>query len=138
MAYELTLYPEEIAELLRGPLGPVMRYMIDKTQIFQAAARHTLEPHNKTGCLSGSIVKRIEKTVTGDIQIRVQADTTPCSPSRRSYSLYVEDDTKAHDIVGNPILAFNWGGAMAFFTSVHHPGTKGVHYFRDNLRVFGL
>jgi hypothetical protein len=43
---------------------------------------------------------------------------------------YLEYGTKAHEIAGNPILAFYWDkvGANVFFRSVHHPGTKAYQF----------
>jgi hypothetical protein len=32
-------------------------------------------------------------------------------------------------------LAFQWHGEQAFFASVHHPGTTGVPFLRDALKV---
>jgi hypothetical protein len=43
---------------------------------------------------------------------------------------YLELGTRAHPIVGNPILAFYWErlGKMVFFHSVNHPGFKAYAF----------
>ena len=47
-----------MAELLRGPEGPVAHHMIRIGDAVIAEARHNLEPHKRTGNLARSIVKR--------------------------------------------------------------------------------
>ena len=124
-----------MAELLHSPAGPVGRHVITRGEIVKQAAR--AKAPRKSGCLQGSIVKRIEERPEG-IAVRVVADTTPCSPKRESYALYVEEGTRPHVIQGNPTLAFFWpsgpdGPGMYFFGSVNHPGTRGVHFLKDAL-----
>lgn len=132
---KLVLDGVRMAELLRSPTGPVGRMLIERGERVKVAAR--AKAPVKSGCLQSSIVKRFEDL--GDrIAVRVVADTTPCSPERKSYALFVEEGTKPHVIRGNPTLAFNWPGGpdgpgMYFFSSVNHPGTKGVHFMRDAL-----
>jgi len=41
------------------------------------------------------------------------------------YGLFVDVDTKAHKIKGNPFLRFEIGGKTIYRRQVFHPGTKG-------------
>lgn len=132
--FKLLIDGSALAELLRSPTGPVGRHLIERATVVQARAKQIVGPHRKTGCLEDSIVKRME-TMAGELAIRIQSDTTPCSPSRTSYSLFVHEGTAAHDIVAKPggVLAFQVGGQTVFATRVHHPGTKPVPFLRDAL-----
>ena len=126
----------KIAEMLRGPSGPVFRHLIDRAQLVQTAAKTQIKDKAyDTGCLYGSVVKRFEKTDMGDIAVRLVSDTTPCNPRRASYSAYIHDGTPPHDIpraFGYP-LPFGIGGR---FGGKFHPGiTHPVHFFTDNLHL---
>jgi hypothetical protein len=92
----------------------------------------------RTGCLQESIVKRVEFGVPSGFIIRIVCDTTPCSPTRTSYSLFVHEGTQPHAIYGNPTLSFWWdagpnGPGQYFFSSVQHPGTRPQPFLRDAL-----
>ena len=132
--YRLVIDGAAMAELLRSPSGPVGRHLIERTTRVQMGARAILAPHRKTGCLEDSLVKRAE-TVGGELAMRLISDTTPCSPERISYSLFVHEGTPAHDIAARnaAVLAFEWHGEMAFFARVHHPADKAVPFLRDAL-----
>lgn len=69
----------------------------------------------KTGALADSITGRWVSRGQGEIAAR--------SP----YALYVEDDTKPHEIRARRAKALHWqeGGADRFARAVQHPGTKG-------------
>lgn len=46
------------------------------------------------------------------------------------YASYLEEGTGPHQITGNPLLAFEWGGQTVIVHSVQHPGsTKWVGWF---------
>lgn len=127
---------------LHSPAGPVGRHLIVRGTAFQEAARAQIRPRRKTGCLEDSIVKRLEQDEHG-LVLRVVSDTTPCSPTRTSYSLFVHEGTKPHRITakGDGPLAFFWengpdGPGMYFFNEVQHPGTKPDRFFTDNLGIF--
>lgn len=131
----------EMARMLRSPTGPVGRHLIERATVFQKAARD--QASRKSGCLQDSMVKRVESH-DGEIAVRVIADTTPCSPTRTSYSLYVHEGTAPHVIMAHDPskpLAFFWangpdGPGMYFFTQVNHPGTAPNRFFTDNLPLF--
>ena len=124
---------------LIGVNGPLARHLIRKTTAFQLRAR--AQAPRKTGCLQDSIVKRAIYDKAGTLTILVVADTTPCSPTRTAYAMFVHEGTKAHVIQGNPTLAFHWdegpnGPGVYFFASVNHPGTKANKFFTDNISAF--
>jgi hypothetical protein len=123
-----------VAEVMRSPAGPGARFLMERAEIVRQAAR--AKAPVRDGCLRSSIVKRLEVRPEG-LAVRIVADTTPCSPERKSYALFVEEDTKPHVIEGNPTLAFHWNGpegfGLYFFQSVQHPGTMGKHFMRDAL-----
>lgn len=131
-----------VAQILRSPNGPMGRHLISKATQFQRAAKLTLQPHRKSGCLEDSMVKRVEIN-GGELAVRVTSDTSGCSPSRNSYSLFVHEGTEAHWIfpIFGTSLAFYWangpdGAGMYFLPSVFHPGTEAIPFFRDNLGIF--
>ena len=74
----------------------------------------------KTGNLRDSIKKR----TAGVFGI---VETTA------GYGKFVDEDTKPHKIVGNPLLAFQWRGKLFIRRSVNHPGTKGQQFRRRTL-----
>ena len=50
---------------------------------------------------------------------------------------FVTEGTPPHLIQGNPILAFEWRGAMRFYPYVSHPGTSPNPYFGDTTKRWG-
>lgn len=136
MSVKLVTDGAALAALLRGPQGPVFRYLVERATVVQAAAK-SYAPR-RTGCLQDSIVKRVEFGTPEGFVIRIVSDTTPCSPTRTSYSWWVEEGTQPHQIIGNPTLAFNWpngpnGPGLYFFKSVMHPGTAPTHFMKRAL-----
>lgn len=130
-----------MAELLRSPTGVVGRHLIARSTVFQAAAK--AQAPRKTGCLQDSIVKRVEENPATGFLIRVVSDTTPCSPSRTSYSYYVHEGTEARTIYAKPggTLSFYWengpdGPGIYHFASVKHPATRANKFLTDNLALF--
>lgn len=134
---KLVIDGARMAALLRGPTGPVTRHLIERATVVQMAAK--AQAPRRTGCLQDSIVKRVEDSPLG-VVIRIVADTTPCSPERKSYAYYVHEGTEPHEIVARnaSVLAFYWatgpdGPGTYFFRSVHHPGTPPNRFLTDNL-----
>lgn len=131
--FRLIIDGAALAELLRSPQGPVGRHLIARSTVVQARAKQILSPHRKTGCAEDSIVKRFEEAA-GELAVRIQSDTTPCSPTRTSYSLYLHEGTAPHDIPGA------WGHPAPFgiggrFDGKFHPGTPPIPFLRDALAV---
>ncbi len=124
-------------ELLRSPAGPVGRYMIGRAEVVKQGAR--AKAPRLTGCLQDSIVKRVEEDPLFGFKITIVSDTTPCSPTRTSYSLYVHEGTVQHVIAAKgKALAFHWSGGPEgagtyFFQQVNHPGTWAQPFLRDAL-----
>jgi hypothetical protein len=129
--YKLIMDGAAMAELLRSPNGPVGRDLIERSTLVQARARQILAPHRRSGCAEDSIVKRAER-FGEDLAIRIQSDTTSCSPSRTSYSLFLHNGTPPHDIPGafGIPAPFGIGGSYA---GKFHPGTAPVPFLRDAL-----
>jgi len=133
--YKLVIDGAAMAELLRSPAGPVGRMLIVRSTRVQTAAK--AQAPRRTGCLQDSIVKRAE-TFNGELAVRIQSDTTPCSPERISYSLFVHEGTAPHDIYPKSpggVLAFEVGGVTVFATHVSHPGTKANRFLSDSLHL---
>jgi hypothetical protein len=127
-----------MAELLRSPTGPVGRHLIARGEIVKQAAR--AKAPRKTGCLQESIVKRVEENPATGFVIRIVSDTTSCSPTRTSYSLFVHEGTEPHVIEPKgKVLSFYWdrgpdGPGQYFFAGpVQHPGTRPNPFLRDTL-----
>jgi hypothetical protein len=122
-----------MAEILRSPTGIVAQHLIARATIVQAAAKH--QAPRRTGCLAETIVKRAVEEDPVGLSIRIVSDTTPCSPSRTSYSYYVHEGTEPHQITAKPggVLAFMWNGQMVFVKSVQHPGQAANRFLSDNL-----
>lgn len=121
----------KLAELLRSPSGPVGVYLIERATVVQQAAKQ--QAPRVTGCLEDSIVKRFEETPEG-LAVRIVSDTTPCSPSRTGYSLYVHEGTGPHNIPGafGIPAPFGVGGR---FGGMFHPGNRPNRFLADNLRL---
>jgi hypothetical protein len=143
VSYKLILDGAKMEELLRSPSGPVGLHLMERSTVVQFAAKE--KAGRKTSCLSDSIVKRWEESGDPEVLMRVWiiADTTPCSPTRESYALFVEEDTEAHEIAAKnaSALAFDWPagptGGMFYAESVKHPGTTGKHFLKDSLPLAG-
>ena len=73
---------------------------------------------------TGELRDSIRKKVIGDKGI---VETTS------GYGLFVDEDTRPHEIEGNPLLAFPWRGKLMIRHSVQHPGTKGQQFRRKTL-----
>lgn len=74
---------------------------------------------------------------TGALADSSQVDTQPNGDGAVStitfdteYASYLDEGTGPHQIDGNPLLAFEWGGQTVIVHSVQHPGsTKHVNWF---------
>lgn len=73
---------------------------------------------------TGNLRDSIRKSVSG---IQGKVETTS------GYGLFVDEDTRPHKIVGNPLLVFPWRGKIFIRHSVNHPGTKGQQFRRKTL-----
>jgi hypothetical protein len=130
---KIVLDGARMAALLRSPAGPVGRHMIERAEIVKQAAK--AKANHKTGCLEDSIVKRVEEDPVTGFRIRIVADTTPCSPERKSYALWVHEGSQPHAITAREggVLSFVSHGERIFAKSVQHPGYKGNKFLSDAL-----
>lgn len=113
--------PAALAELLRGPTGPVMRDMIIRGERVKQAA--IAEAPVRTGNLRAHIVKRVTEH-EGEPAVLVGVENVP-------YAIWVHEGSQPHDIVPRnaPALVFFWEkiGQVVSFPPwgggvVHHPG----------------
>lgn len=50
------------------------------------------------------------------------------------HASYLDEGTGPHEITGNPLLAFHWGGQLVIVHSVQHPGsTMHVGWFSNTV-----
>jgi hypothetical protein len=123
---------------LLSAAGPVGQHLITRAEQFKVAARAQAAKNRRTGCMDGSILKRPVVDAGGALSITVISDTSPCSPDHKSYSLYVHEGTKPHDIPN----AFGWGINFGIGENLpvprefFHPGTPANRFLSDNLAIF--
>lgn len=126
--------PAKLAELLRGPNGPVMRRLIQDGEAVKDRARQLVGVHKpvpgerrtrRSGQLRDSIVKRIREP--GVVEVG----------SEDPIALLHHEGTPPHVITGNPRLVFFWPkvGRVVAFPKVNHPGTRPNPYLVKALDV---
>ena len=132
--------PAALAELLRGPTGPVYRRMIEDGDLVKAEARrlcgvHVPDPwgrpkNRKPGALRDSINKRVVSSSAG-VTVEVGTDDP--------VGLFQEQGTPPHIIVPKgktPLLFFLKGDSeVTAAMVVHHPGTPAKHWLTKALDV---
>ena len=131
--FKLMIDGAALADILHSPAGIVGRMLIERSTRVQMAAK--AQAPRRTGCLQGSIVKRAE-SLGDELAIRIQSDTTSCSPARKSYSLFVHEGSEPHDIPGafGIPAPFGIGGQ---FSGKFHPGHGANRFLSDNLHLAG-
>ncbi len=96
--------------------------------IIAAHARQTHDYTSRTGLLE-------ESTMAGDVQGSFSGgDLEVAISAGAPYALFVEEDTKAHEIRPKHKKALAWpaaGGQAGPFAVVHHPGTTGTHFLAN-------
>lgn len=114
-----------IAELLRGPRGPVAQAVFDGATRVQDAAK--VDVGKDTRDLERSIVKRLISGDGGDPGCLVGSD--------QPYALLHHEGTRPHDItpVRAKALRFRTTGGVRFAKRVRHPGTAPNPYLTKNL-----
>ena len=126
--------PAKLAEVLRGPNGPVMRRLIQDGEAVKDRARQLVGVHKpvpgerrnrRSGQLRDSIVKRIRPE--GYVEVG----------SEDPIALLHHEGTPPHQITGNPRLVFFWPkvGRVVSFPKVNHPGTRPNPYLVRALDV---
>lgn len=131
------MHPQKLAELLRGPQGPVVRRVLEDGELVKDEAKRRVgvsqpvpgerrkRPH---GQLRDTIVKRV---VTQGDDVVVQVGSSD------PIALLHHEGTPPHAIHGNPLLVFFWPrvGRVVAFPRVNHPGTKPNRYLTEALEV---
>ena len=138
-----------MAELLRGPTGPVWRHLEARAELFQVKARE--DAPIRTGCLRSRIRKRNIEEVGDKLSITVMSDTAGCgidaagkvtnkssniaSGVKAEYAFFIHEGTQPHDIPN----AFGYGptfGIGGRFDGKFHPGNRAYRYLSKNLSMF--
>jgi hypothetical protein len=132
--FKIIIDSKALDDMLRGPRGPVVMYMIKQADKVQTAAKKQCgygAGNSEYGHLRDSIVKRIMANGSSDPIIQIG--------SSHPIALMHHDGTAAHVIFPSSasVLAFeaDWSDGMVFAPMVNHPGTKPNHYLTDNLRL---
>jgi hypothetical protein len=129
----VTLVFDEIAmaELLRGPTGPVGRMLEQKGEIVTQGAkrRAAVSPDGSNGRPPGYMRSQIEWKVGVDaISIYVDISSPALSKNRAPYGLFVEVGTRPHEI--------RWPyyvNGVRLLRLTRHPGTDAQPYLRPAL-----
>lgn len=134
----VVLDPVKVAQLLRGPNGPVVRRLIEDGEAVRQEARRRVGVHRpdpwgrpknrKPGQLRDSIVKRmVERNGRPVMQVG----------SEDPIALWHHEGTQPHTITANkaPMLVFWTGDHSRVITtrSVQHPGTRPNRFLVDAL-----
>lgn len=89
------------------------------------------------------IVKDAAPVVSGEMRDAISVEVSGGSgsisltvESPTEQSSYTDDGTQPHDIVGNPLLAFEMNGALVIVHSVHHPGTTAQKWFEEPMEGY--
>lgn len=133
----LVLDPAKLAELLRGPSGPVVRRLIEDGEVVKTEARRLVRVHTpvqgerrtrRPGTLRDSIVKRVVNDGGG---------ASVLVGSEDKIARIEHDGSRAHVITGRPKLVFFFPrvGKVVGFPRVNHPGTTGSKYLTKALEV---
>jgi hypothetical protein len=126
-----------LAEVLRGPSGPVYRFMLENGELVKREAQRLCpagqsEPGSRSarspGTLRDSIVKRIREGSEGPIVEVGSSDPV---------MLWVHEGTQPHTITGSPLLVFFFAkmGRVVAFPRVNHPGNKPNRFLLKALEV---
>lgn len=126
----VTFDPQALAELLRGPKGPVTRHAIVLGEKVRQRAKQRVGV--KTGRLQRSIVKRVTARPSGPV-VLVGSDVP--------YAKHHHNGTRPHVIVprqAGGVLVFEVDGTRVFTRRVNHPGTRPNRFLTDAARDVGL
>lgn len=134
------LDPVKLAELLRGPNGPVFRRLIEDGELVKIEAKRLVgvsqpdpiprKKPRRPGTMRDGIVKRFAD-VNGDAVVMVGSN----DPA----ALYHHEGTQPHTIRASraPMLVFYWpkAGRVMVVRQVQHPGTRPNRFLTNALRV---
>lgn len=134
--------PVKLAEVLRGPRGPVVRDLLEAGELVKREARRLVgvskpDPVPRTtaqrrpGTLRDSIVKRVKTGGGDDVILEVGSED--------EIALWHHEGTRAHVIQARtkPRLVFYWPkvGRVVAFKRVNHPGTRPNRFLTNALKV---
>lgn len=123
--------PEEIRYALYRPGGPGDKDLKRRADAVAQVASATA-PVGKTGELARGFFVRQARTIGGQFDSGYEVGNTA------PHFVYVVKGTRPHEIVGNPLLVFDWpkgGKHPAVFRRVHHPGTTPNPFFINAVKA---
>lgn len=155
----LVLDGAKLAELLRGPNGPAVRYLLEAGEIVKAGARRRVGVYSppdayaaqhrgrRPGTLRDSIVKRVVATGPAGAAVEVGSNdpialihhegTTAHTIRPRQVPLTKAGTPRKRVRPGDvkPFLSFYWSavGHVVRVRQVRHPGTRPNRYLVDAL-----
>jgi hypothetical protein len=135
--YKIVIDSKALDDMLKGPNGVVVRFMIQQAEKVQAAAKRQCgysseTPTSGRGHLRDSIVKRIMANGNAEPIVMVG--------SSHPIALIHHNGTRPHVIYPRTasVLAFPSDSApngVQFAMYTNHPGTQPNRYLTDNLRL---
>lgn len=134
---------QKLAELIRGPSGPVVRELLEAGEMVKREAQRRVGVYQppdaysaahrrrRPGTLRDKIVKRLVVGGPKGVVVQVGADDP--------VALIHHEGTHPHVIAARrrPLLVFYWPkvGRVVAMRSVNHPGTSPNRYLTDALVV---
>lgn len=134
--------PVKLAEVLRGPNGPVVRDLVEAGELVKAEAKRLVGVYQPPDAYSAANRKRRPGTLRDSIVKRVvDIDGSPAVlvGSEDPIALWHHEGTQPHVIRARraPMLVFFWPrvGRVVAFPRVNHPGTQPNRFLSNALAV---
>lgn len=134
--------PVKLAEVLRGPNGPVVRDLIEAGELVKREAQRLVGVYRPPDAYSAAHRKRRPGTLRDSIVKRVvDVDGNPAVlvGSEDPIALWHHEGTVPHIIRARraPLLVFFWPrvGRVVAFPRVNHPGTQPNRFLTNALAV---
>lgn len=130
--------PRALAELLRGPSGPVVRRVIVDAQLVKGEAKRLVGVHEPDPW--GRPLDRPPGTLRDSIVVRFVTrgrDFVAQIGSEDEIALFHHEGTQPHVIVPvkAPFLVFWQDGEVRYATLVNHPGTQPNRFLINAMAV---
>lgn len=143
----VVLDPVKLAELLRGPNGPVFRHLMESGQKVLVQARIEA-PQSQAGPAVPNSVRRGKARQPGDLKRSIVMRTATFNGEPAVYvgtqdpvGGWVHEGTQPHQIVPRNAkrLAFYFprAGKVIYTKRVNHPGSRPNRFLLRALRVIG-
>lgn len=133
---------QKLAEVLRGPNGPVMRELIEAAELVKREAQRRVGVYQPPDAYSAANRRRRPGTLRDSIVKRVTEDSRRIAVqvgSNDPIAYLHHEGTVAHVIQARrrPMLVFYWPkvGRVVAFKRVNHPGTDPNRFLTDALAV---